>query len=580
MSDPTPDLVIRNGNVVDGTGAPPFPADVAITNGIITRVGEVPERGAEEIDARGLLVTPGFVDIHTHYDGQATWDERMTPSSWHGVTTAVMGNCGVGFAPCRPEDHETLVKLMEGVEDIPGVVLSEGLSWDWETFPEFLQSIEARPKDIDVAAQLPHGPLRVYVMGERAANLEAATPEDIEQMATLAREAIAAGALGFSTSRTLNHRTSEGKPTPTLKAAKDELLGIALALRDAEGGVLQFVTDFKEGPVEMALLEDLCRQSGRPLSVSLAQAERVPDHWRGVLEWLRNGANQGLPMCAQVAGRPVGLMLGLEATLNPFIGCPSYRPLNGLTREEKVAALRQPETREAILTDVREGRVAPGIQALLDLEKTFLLGDPPDYEQPAEQSLAARARRADQDPHAFAYDRLLDDEGRALLYFPFLNYAEGSLDPSFEMMNDANTVLGLGDGGAHLGTICDASFSTHMLTHWTRDRTRGPKLPIETVVQWHTRDTARAVGLLDRGLLAPGYKADVNVIDYEGLTLRAPRMVRDLPADGRRLVQDAEGYRYAIVSGEITYRDGKPTGALPGRLVRGAKPEPTKGASA
>ena len=579
MASSAPDLVIRNGTVVDGTGAPPFEADVAVRDGRIAELGAVRGTGREEIDARGLLVTPGFVDIHTHYDGQATWDAHLSPSSWHGVTTAVMGNCGVGFAPCRPEDHDTLVKLMEGVEDIPGVVLTEGLAWDWETFPEFLDAVEARPHDIDLAAQLPHGPLRVYVMGERAARLEPATPDDIARMAELAREAIRAGALGFTTSRTLNHRTSEGKPTPTLEAAEDELLGIALALRDVDAGVLQLVTDFKDAPVEMAMLRNLCHRSGRPLSVSLAQAG-TSDHWRRVLEWLREGAADGLPLLAQVAGRPVGLMLGFDATLNPFVGCQHYQPLRGLSLAERVAELRKPDVRDAILADAEQGRFSKGTGPLLDFTRSFLLGDPPDYEQKPSQSVAARAERAGRSPAELAYELMLADEGRAMLYFPFLNYAEGSLDPSYEMMNDPNTVLGLGDGGAHLSTICDASFTTHMLTHWTRDRTRGPKIPLETAIQWHTRDTARAVGLDDRGVLAPGYKADLNVIDYEGLTLRAPRMQRDLPAGGQRLVQDAEGYRYAIVSGEITYRDGEPTGALPGRLVRGHRAAPLEGAPA
>src|SRR6185369_14832602 len=476
------DLVVRGGTLADGTGAPLIEADVAIRDGRIAEVGVVDGTGTEEIDARGLVVTPGFVDIHTHYDGQATWDDRIAPSSWHGVTTVVMGNCGVGFAPCRRDDHDLLVKLMEGVEDIPGAVLAEGLSWNWETFPEFLDAVGARPHDIDVAAQLPHAPLRVYAMGERAARLDAATPAEIATMGRLAREAVEAGALGFSSSRTVNHRTSEGKPTPTLTAAEDELLGIASGLGAARAGVLQFVTDFKDARHEQAMLQNLCRTSGRPLSVSLAQAEQAPDAWRGTLAWIRDAVAEGLPMRVQVAGRPVGLMLGFDATLNPFVGCDTYRTIADLPLAARIVELRKPGVRAAILADVDAGRVKARTLPFLWFAKMFILGDPPDYEQDASRSIAARAERDGVSPAAYAYDRLLEHDAHALLYFPFLNYADGSLDPSFEMMRDPNAVLGLGDGGAHLGTICDASFPTHMLTHWTRDRTRGAKLPIETVV--------------------------------------------------------------------------------------------------
>jgi N-acyl-D-aspartate/D-glutamate deacylase len=568
------DLVIRGGMVVDGQGTPGVRADIAIRDGKIGCVGEVEGRGAEEIDAAGLVVAPGFVDIHTHYDGQATWDERLAPSSWHGVTTVVTGNCGVGFAPCRPEDHDMLVRLMEGVEDIPGVVLTEGLSWDWESFPEFMDALEAKPHDIDFAVQLPHGPLRVYVMGQRGADLEQATPEDIARMAELTREALDAGAIGFSSSRTLNHRTSDGNPTPSLKASEDELLGIAGALGEAGCGVLQFVSDFKDREAEMALLEKLARTSGRPLSVSLAQTDLSPDHWRGILDWIHKANDKGLELIAQVAGRPVGLMLGFEATLNPFVGTPSYQSVRWLPLEEKMEALRQPELRDAILADVAEGRVSPAAKALVRFEKTFVLGNPPDYEQGSDQSIAARAERLKIAPAAFAYDRLLEDGGHSFLYYPFLNYSEGSLDPSLEMMRDEHTVLGLGDGGAHLGSICDASFTTHMITHWTRDRERGERVPLETAIAWHTRDTAHAVGLCDRGLLAEGYKADVIIFDYDALKLGEPRMVHDLPAGGGRLMQEATGYRYTIVSGEVTCRDGRVTDVLPGRLIRGGTSRP------
>ncbi|MFP6663284.1 MAG: amidohydrolase family protein [Deltaproteobacteria bacterium] len=568
------DMVIRDGTIIDGQGGPSLRADIAIRDGKIAHIGVVAGRGKEEIDAAGLVVAPGFVDIHTHYDGQATWDERLAPSSWHGVTTVVTGNCGVGFAPCRPEDHEMLVRLMEGVEDIPGAVLTEGLSWNWESFPEFMNAIDAKPHDIDLAVQLPHGPLRVYVMGERGADLEKATPDDIAEMAELTREALLAGAIGFSSSRTLNHRTSDGKPTPSLTAAEDELLGIASALADTGRGVLQFVSDFKDREAELALLEKLARVSGRPLSVSLAQSDLSPDHWRGLLEWIQEANDRGLPLFAQVAGRPVGLMLSFEATLNPFLGTPSYQAARDLPFAEKIEALRRPELRASILADVAEGRVSPRAKALLQFDKTFVLGDPPDYEQDPSQSIGAQAERRGIDAAAYAYDCLLKNEGRNFLYYPFMNYAEGSLNASLEMMEDPNTILGLGDGGAHLGSICDASFTTHMVTHWARDRQRGPRVPLETIVKWHTQDTARAVGLHDRGLLSPGYKADVIIFDYETLRLREPTIVYDLPAGGGRLMQEAVGYRYTIVSGQVTYKDGESTGALPGRLIRGATARP------
>ncbi|MEE4361774.1 MAG: amidohydrolase family protein [Pseudomonadales bacterium] len=568
------DLVIRGGTVADGSGAGLREADIAIADGVIVDVGRVAGRGAEEVDAKGLLVTPGFVDIHTHYDGQATWDDRLAPSSWHGVTTAVMGNCGVGFAPCRAEDHEVLVRLMEGVEDIPGVVLTEGLAWNWETFPEFLDALEQRRHDIDFAAQVPHGALRVYVMGRRGADREAASPEDVAAMARLAREAVEAGALGFTTSRTLNHQTSEGQPTPTLTAAEDELLGIALALKAADRGVLQFVSDFTDPGREMAMLRRLLVEAGRPLSISLAQTEGSPEGWRKLLGWIDGLAAEGLPIRAQVANRPVGLMLGLDATLNPFVAHPSWREIADAPLAGKVARMRDPAFRARLLSEQPQAD-HPFMEAVLSgFEKMYELGDPPDYEQDPSRSLGARARARGVRPEVLAYDLLLEDEGRAMLYFPFLNYANDDLEATLAMMRHPHTVLGLGDGGAHLGTICDASFTTHVLTHWTRDRTRGERLPVETVVRWHTQDTAAAVGLNDRGRIARGYKADLNVIDYDRLRLRAPRMVHDLPAGGRRLMQEAEGYRLAVVSGAITYRDGAATEALPGRLVRGARAAP------
>ena len=567
------DLVIRGGTVIDGTGADPVESDLGIAGGKIAEVGRVSGRATEEIDARGLLVTPGFVDIHTHYDGQAVFSPRLTPSSWHGVTTVVTGNCGVGFAPCRPDDRDLLIRLMEGVEDIPGVVLTEGLDWSWESFPEFLDTLEARPHDIDFATQAPHGAMRVYAMGERGANRETATGQDIAIMARLAREAVEAGALGFTTSRTLNHRSSDGRPTPTLTAEEEELLGVAMALRASGRGVLQVVSDFIDAPAEFGMLRRLVEKSGRPLSMTLVQTDRDPDQWRDLIGWIGDASRDGLPMKAQVCGRAVGIVLGLECTLSPFLLHQSYREVAFLPLAEKVARLRDPEVRRAILAEEPSDRQGMLPKMLGNFSRMFLLGDPPNYEPAESESLAALARERGVSPTEVAYDQMLENDGRGLLYLPFLNYAGHSLDPSLEMMKHGDTVLGLGDGGAHLGTISDASFPTTMLAYWARDR-RGEKLSLPWVVKAHAHDTAAAIGLHDRGRLAPGYKADVNVIDHDALTLHAPRVVYDLPAGGRRLIQTADGYRATIVSGEVVYRDGEASGALPGRLIRGAQPAP------
>lgn len=569
------DLVVRNGVVADGTGAPLRKADVAVTAGRIAQVGAFQGSGTSEIDAKGMLVTPGFVDIHTHYDGQATWDERMQPSSWHGVTTVVMGNCGVGFAPCRAEDHDRLIRLMEGVEDIPFPVLSEGLPWSWESYGDYLDSLERRRFDVDIGSQLPHAALRVYVMGERGANREPATSEDIAAMADIAERAMRAGALGFTTSRTLNHRTSDGQPTPTLTAAEDELLGIALGLSRAGRGVLQFVSDFIDPKAELDLLRRLVERSGRPLSFSLVQNFREPDQWKVLLSELSAASADGLPMRAQVCGRPVGILLGLELTLNPFSLHPSYRAIAREPLAERVRQLRDPAFRAQLLAERTQAK--SGILAHMDRswEKLFVLGDRPDYEQTADASIGAIAARQNRKPEEVALDQLLSNDGRGMLYLPFLNYVEGSLDPAYAMLMHKDTVPGLSDGGAHVGTICDGSFPTSNLTHWTRDRTRGPKLALEHMIHLQTQATADAVGLCDRGLIAPGYRADLNVIDYDRLALHAPEVAYDLPTGGRRLVQRASGYVATIVRGEVTYRDGEATGALPGRILRGAQPRPS-----
>ncbi len=569
------DLVIRSGRVVDGSGAPPRTADVAVDGGVITDVGQVDERGRREVDADGALVTPGFVDIHTHYDGQATWDDQLAPSSWHGVTTVVMGNCGVGFAPVRPADHERLIELMEGVEDIPGAALHEGLRWNWETFPEYLDALAARPRDLDLGAQVPHGALRLHVMGERGARREPATPDDIAAMADLAREAVAAGALGFTTSRTLNHRSSRGELTPTLTAEADELIGIAEALGSIGAGVLQVVSDFIDLDGEFETFRLMAQRSGRPISISIAQSPVRPDDWKLLLDRMAEATSAGVTMRGQVGSRAVGLLLGFEATLNPFMLAPAWAELRDLPASERAARLRRDDVRRALIDDMtvdREGSLI-GSRLIGKFDLMFPLGDPPDYEPDPAGSVSAVAEREGRAPAEVAYDLMLENDGRGLLYLPTLNFAGGSLDSVGGQLAHPASVAGLSDGGAHVGTICDVSFPTTQLQWWGRDRPTG-RLPVELLVHKQTRATAATVGLLDRGLLAPGYRADVNVIDFDRLTLHAPEIHHDLPAGGRRLLQRADGYRHTFVAGTEIRHDGESTGATPGRLIRGAQPDP------
>ena len=568
------DLVIRNGTIVDGSGADRFEADVAISNGKIVSVGKVTERGNEEIEAKGLLVTPGFVDVHTHYDGQATWGDELSPSSLHGVTTAIMGNCGVGFAPCKPEDRDRLIRLMEGVEDIPFPILATGLPWDWTTFQDYMDRLSAREFDIDLGAQLPHAALRVFVMGERGAQREPATEDDIAMMRQLTKAAIEAGALGFSTSRTLLHRTSEGEPTPTLTASHEELIGIALGLKDARGGVFQMVSDFSDAQEEISLLNKISHKSGRPLSVSLAQSHTAPDNWRMLLSYLENTNSEDGQMKAQVAPRPVGVLLGLELTLNPFSAHPTYQEIADRPLSDRIEALRDPHFKERLLADELQTDNPHLTEMARAFGNMFVLEDVPDYEPSDVKTLAAIAARRGVTPEEVAIDVLLQDGGRGMIYLPFLNYANGSLDPIYDMLSSAATLPGLSDGGAHVGMICDGSFPTTMLTHWTRDRVRGPKLDLEYIIKKQSRDTAQWMGLNDRGLIAPGFRADLNIIDYDRLNLSKPLVQFDLPAGGRRLMQYAEGYVATIVAGDPILRDGNRTGAKPGRLVRGSRAQP------
>ncbi len=561
------DLVIRGGSVIDGTGGAIKTADVAITDGLISEVGNISASAKREIDADGALVTPGFVDIHTHYDGQATWSNRMSPSSHHGVTTVVMGNCGVGFAPVRPTDHDLLIELMEGVEDIPGVALNEGLPWSWESFPDYMDFLSTRQFDMDIGAQIPHAALRVYVMGQRGADREPATAEDIAEMRKLTELALQAGALGFTSSRTLNHRSSTGAPTPSLQAEVDELLGFADALKSVGRGVFEMISDFDDLDDEFSILRSMVERSSRPMSISLAQG-LSPNGWRKILGRIEAANANGLVMRGQVAPRAIGILSGLTTTLAPFTTRPSYQEVAGLPLADKLAALRDPARRDRILQEETGKGFARLFNMMANGNKLWLLSDPPNYEPAPEDSLGAQASRAGQDPWAYIYDLMVQGDGKNIFYTPFANYAEDNLECCREMILHDNTVMGLGDGGAHVGTICDASFITTLMTHWGRDRTRGDRIDLPTLVKSQTHDTARAVELNDRGTLEPGMRADVNVIDFDNLKVRAPEIVHDLPAGGARLQQRADGYLATVVHGQVTYEGGEATDALPGRLIR------------
>ncbi len=562
-----PSLVIRNGTIVDGSGNDAYEADLAISDGKIAAIGKNLPKGAEEIDARGKLVTPGFIDVHTHYDAQVTWSHRLSPSTWNGVTTVLLGNCGVGFAPCHADQHDMLINLMEGVEDIPEVVLSEGLPWNWHSFPDFLDALAARSYDADVATQVPHAALRVYVMGERGANREPATEKDRRRMAELTVEGMRAGAFGFSTSRTLNHRAADGRHIPTLRAEEAELTAIAQAMRSVGTGWLQIVSDFEDQQGEIGLFRRLARESGRPVTITLTQSDARPNGWRDLMNEIDQANAEGLRITAQIRSRPTSVLLGFELSQNPFSGRPTYKKIAHLPFAERVALLRQPEFRARMLADsIDESEYAS--RRVERWKRMFPFGDPPDYEPSADQSVAARAAREGRSPDEVAYDLLMERDGKGILYLPVTNYAAGNLDVVEEMLAAPNSLIGLGDGGAHVGIMCDATATSYTLTHWTRDRRRGALFPVAWGIKRLTADNAIEMGLRDRGLLRPGLKADINVLDYDNMRLRRPEIAYDLPAGGKRLVQRTDGFDATIVSGEIVYRNGEATGALPGRLVR------------
>lgn len=576
------DLVIRNGTIVDGTGADKFAGDIAIDKGAITQVGGTVGKGKRELDAKGHLITPGWVDVHTHYDGQVTWDPYLSPSSWHGVTSVVMGNCGVGFAPVRPDKHDWLIGLMEGVEDIPGAALSEGIEWSWETFPEYLDMLDKKPLVVDVGTQVPHGAVRTYVMGERGAANEKATPEDIEQMSALVEEAVRAGALGFTTSRTFAHRAIDGQLVPGHYADEDELLGIGRALGRVGYGVFEMASDVGLGfsdadpyTREIDWMTRLAKETGLPVTFALLEFPINPHQWREVLAQAEDAVKSGADIKIQIAARPVSLLLSWESTLHPFLKHPSYIPIAKLPMSERLERLRDPKLRAAICSEETGFHDVFRKDIVSNYDRMFRLGDPPNYEPPQEESIAAMARRDGKVPAEVIYDAMMEADGTALLYRPLTNYEFYNMDHALEMMRHPISYLSLSDGGAHCGVICDASIHSFNLIHWVRDRTRGERIPLEEMVKMQTQDTARVYGLLDRGMLAPGMKADVNVIDFDNLWIAPPEMVHDLPRNSRRMIQRGGGYKYTIVSGEVTYEDGVATGAMPGKLIRGIQAAPS-----
>ena len=563
------DLIIKNGTVYDGTGDKPFVADIAIKGRKIEAIGELEEVSKQTINAEGKIVAPGFVDIHTHYDGQVTWDPYLRPSTYHGVTTVVMGNCGVGFSPCKPEERDWLISLMEGVEDIPGTALHEGINWQWESFPEYLAILENKPLAIDVGTQIPHGAVRAYVMGQRGIDREEATQEEIDRMSQLVKEAIQAGAFGFSTSRTEKHRDSSGALTPSITAHKNELVSIANSIGELNSGVLQGISDFYDFESEFDIFKEMSQSSGRPISITVEQMDQRPDWWHQLLDGIEVAQNEGINMYGQVPPRATGINMGLEVTLNPFTFYPSFYDLSKKSLEEKVATMRDPKFKKKLLSEKPVSIGNPLVEEITQsFNKMFRLGDPANYEPDPDSSFKAIAKKQNISPQEVAYDCLLEKEGKALIYHPLFNYLPGNLDFVEKMLNHPYSISGLGDAGAHCGAISDASFPTTLIQHWGRDRTRGKKIPLEKLISMQTLETSRLLGISDRGVLKEGYKADINVIDFDNLTLHEPEVLHDLPAGGRRLVQKASGYEYTIVSGQIAFENGEATGALNGRLIR------------
>jgi len=560
------DLLIKNGTIIDGSGQKRYVGNISVADGLITDIGKSIGSARRVVDADGMLVTPGFVDIHTHYDGQATWDPYLTPSTYHGVTTAIFGNCGVGFAPVRKPDIPYLINLMEGVEDIPGSVLAEGVSFQWESFPEYLDVLDRSPKAIDIGAQVPHAPLRFYVMGERGADHNTLpTDQEIDEMGRLLEEALRAGALGFTTSRTTKHLSKDGKNTPSLSAKDPELRGLALAMKRANRGIIEVNSDFGDG--EFEIMRMASEVSGRPLSILLLQVNNSPDLWRKTRDQIYEARREGIEVNGQVGCRPIVVIMGFETTLHPFSTHPRWLEMSSLSPQERVNRINQDaDLKRSLINELPSDEHTQRIKSWLS--RTFVMGDKFDYEPSPDQAVTALAERRGVDPLEIALEGMLRLNGKGLLAHTFENYFDGDLDVIQEMLLDENTIMGLGDGGAHVCSVCDEGAPTYLLSHWGRDRSRGDKLPIEFLVKKHTSVSAMGYGLRDRGLLKPGLKADINIIDFDELALLNTEVVYDLPAGGRRLIQRAKGYRHTFVSGTEIICNDEQTGNLPGKLIR------------